>query len=280
MSKTFRRAAMSSICMLIVAVMSLTGATYAWFTSGEQATVSGMNVEVNTAAGGVQVREKTGDNQYTPWGTTLDLSVTAKKLEPVSSADGNAFFNIAYNPTDMNKVQVLSVDKASSANVIVKNIQLQNTGTQENVIVNLVDSAVSAVKNATTSLENEIYKAARVAIITSDVSYVWATGDEGATYYAFSAATPTSGENQYIPVNASVSGYTTTTTVATAAGCEITLPKATTDASEDGTYTPVDVQIVIWLEGQDTDCKNGNAGGAFDVVLNFKKKVTTPAQGN
>ena len=40
--------------MLVVAVLSLTGITYAWFTSGTTATVSGMKVEVAVADGGVQ----------------------------------------------------------------------------------------------------------------------------------------------------------------------------------------------------------------------------------
>jgi hypothetical protein len=41
MRKTnFRKATLSALLMLVVAVVSLTGVTYAWFTSGNEANVS------------------------------------------------------------------------------------------------------------------------------------------------------------------------------------------------------------------------------------------------
>ena len=50
MKKTLRKAMLSTICMLIVAVMSLTGVTYAWFTMADNATVEG--IEMNVIADG------------------------------------------------------------------------------------------------------------------------------------------------------------------------------------------------------------------------------------
>ena len=34
----------------------------------------------------------------------------------------------------------------------------------------------------------------------------------------------------------------------------------------------VNITLVVWLEGQDGDCSNPNAGGAFDVALQFEIK--------
>ena len=91
MSKTFRRAAMSSICMLIVAVMSLTGATYAWFTSGEKAVVEGMTMNINTADGGIQA--SIGNAETADWGSVLKLTnATKDTVNPVSTVDAEAFF--------------------------------------------------------------------------------------------------------------------------------------------------------------------------------------------
>ena len=46
MKKTLRRAMLSTICMLVVAVMSLTGVTYAWFSQSTTAKVDGMTMEI------------------------------------------------------------------------------------------------------------------------------------------------------------------------------------------------------------------------------------------
>ena len=55
MKKTLRRAMLSTICMLVVAVMSLTGVTYAWFSQSTTAKVDGMEMNIGTAGAGLQV---------------------------------------------------------------------------------------------------------------------------------------------------------------------------------------------------------------------------------
>ena len=70
MKNTFRKAALSTICMLIVAVVSLTGVTYAWFTQGTQATVSDFNVGVEASAGNLMIAQADGNGALT-WGTAI-----------------------------------------------------------------------------------------------------------------------------------------------------------------------------------------------------------------
>ena len=97
MKNNFRKAALSTICMLIVAVMSLTGVTYAWFTAGTTATVNGMQMQVSAADGGVQVSALT-DSGWTNYAATVDLNTTLEEVKPVSSVDGLSSGTSQSNP--------------------------------------------------------------------------------------------------------------------------------------------------------------------------------------
>ena len=66
MKNTFRRATLSTICMLVVAVMSLTGVTYAWFTQGTQATVDTFDINVEASAGNLMIA-MAGENGALTW---------------------------------------------------------------------------------------------------------------------------------------------------------------------------------------------------------------------
>ncbi len=90
MKKSFRKAMISTICMLIVGVMSLTGVTYAWFTAGTQATVSSFNVDVTAASGGLLIAAP-GSNADTAlsFGAAMTPALnvaSGDKLHPVSTA--------------------------------------------------------------------------------------------------------------------------------------------------------------------------------------------------
>lgn len=282
MSKTFRRAAMSTICMLIVAVMSLTGATYAWFTAGDYATVSGMKINVDVASGGVEV---SGDNGTT-WGNTLVLSTGVDKLVPVSSADGKNFFDIEFSPSNSTLIKSIAATDTTKK-VLSVPLQLRNTGAAEDVTVNLnystIVAAVNKLFDANNDKTTDIYKAARLAVLKDgaivggiyspdDVDKVAATATNainaasGNDYFTVYTGTQTQVAEGQTPATVAAS----TLTVGLDA-IEITLPKMTNAT----TYNPVSITVVIWLEGQDTDAVNANAGGAFDISLNFQKKGTT-----
>ena len=276
MKKQFRTAMLSTACMLVVAVMSLTGVTYAWFTAGTDATVNGMSVTVTTTAGGIEVREKmtamttpeeggeaTETITYTPWANQLDLNVNRTGLDALSSKDGINFFDIEFDPASYEQAKISAINRDSNLNVIVKNIQVQYTGTDANLEITLDGSEITQRVGS-----NDIYKAARVAIIIGNTSYIMGA-EAGDSAQAFVQA---SGDT-FIKVNQAVEGYTATTTTVAANAIPVTLPKAVLDENGTTTCTPVDITIVIWLEGQDSNCVNGNAGGSFDVALKFGKPV-------
>ncbi len=97
MKKTFRKAMLSTMAMLLVGVMSLTGVTYAWFTAGTTAAVNQFDVSVVDSAGGSIMISADGDTFA--FGTTATPVPTGTKLGPVSTIgelDANGtikFFN-------------------------------------------------------------------------------------------------------------------------------------------------------------------------------------------
>lgn len=276
MTKTLRKAMLSTICMLVVAVLSLTGITYAWFTSGTTATVNGMKVEVAVADGGIQIREKLADGGFSAWAASLDLKTTLQTVKPVSSTDGVNFFGVTLDATDSSKYQVAAVEPGN--NVITKNIQLTNPGATDVVVVlNAENSKITSMKNTSNNnTETAIYKAAKVAFIvgnktvnaetgaveTTNVTYIWTSESNGGYVGLYGAATEA---KNYLTAT---DGVSKAVTITPSGSCEIKLPaNTTTDASRI-----VDVTIVAWLEGQDANCVNSNAGGAFDIALQFALK--------
>lgn len=265
MKNNFRKAALSTVCMLVVAILSLTGVTYAWFTAGENAVVNGMNVTVATAEGGVQVRGENAPGEWsTTWQNELNLNVNANSIKPVSSADAIHFFTIdEVNPENANQYTVISVDKATDSNIIVKKFQLSNPGADA-IQVNLTGSTIENA-NQDASVK-PIYQAARVALIVTG-------GENSVTYYlgategdSWNGFTATADENNYATLGTTGSAKTTNTFE----GCVINLP-ANPDNGDLTENKVVTVELVLWLEGQDADCTNANASGAFEVNLNFQK---------
>lgn len=295
MSKTFRRAAMSSICMLIVAVMSLTGATYAWFTVGDTATVDGMKMEIVAASGGIEVyNEATGK-----WANSFSLALNMSSVNPVSTTDATNFVILdSYDAADSEKIKV-AVDPLSnnvSSNVIVKELKLRNTGAAD-MTIDLRNTFVQDVAQGegTNAKTTSIGKAARIAVFEK-TGATWALRGVMAPYYS-----ETTGEGNvvtkafeidtttYRGINysaASYNGYFYFRNGTDAKGVEYSADPTHTAEVEmvtpanntvklpglaDNEPVEVTIKVVAWLEGQDADCSNPNAGGAFNINLQFNR---------
>lgn len=277
MKKQFRTAMLSTACMLIVAVMSLTGVTYAWFTTGEKATVTGMNVTVDTADGGILV-----SSNGTDWQQTLALAdVNKTSINPISTIDAVNFYTAVFSKTDNTKLITTSATSSDlSENTIVQDLWL-TTDSAKDVQINLAGTFFYDVANGEDGAATSIGQAARIAIFkygTDGTSTTLlgilapysAKGDgsdiaanEG-SYIGVKGATPAEGV-----VNTTADGtyFANVTVVApTADAVTITLPGTETEGA-----TSVKIKIVIWLEGQDEQCSNPNAGGAFNTFLSFTK---------
>ena len=279
MKHNFRKAALSTICMLIVAVMSLTGVTYAWFTAGETATVNGMQMQVTAADGGVQV-SAWKNNAWTNWASTVTLGSTMENVKPVSSIDGQNFFIIDTNDDDSTKAKIMKVTNEDTNYYMSNRIKLKNPGT-EDITVSL--SANTTLSDATFdgAVTTDIKDAARIAIIVTDVdgnvlqagtnankTYIWAASDDD-NYFGLNAeGTDVDLDgNGFVPSTATSNGESVTIT--SGSGCDINLPKMVKGENGASVETEVFVTIVVWIEGQDANCVNYNAGGSFDVQIQF-----------
>lgn len=299
MKKQFRTAMLSTACMLIVAVMSLTGVTYAWFTTSSQAEVTGMHLGVQAANGGIEVAQRNNST----WGTLLDLAAIdgsgaiMSGIYPVSTADAEYFVRLdQYNPQNSEEIRFVE----DSANYMVQELSLRNTGTQP-ITINFANTYIMD-----TEANKAIGKAGRIAIFLEKegddglyydlvgimAPYYNATAETGyysvdtaATYGVNSSAivktegetTDNTSNNPYVTFNNKTSSntYLTTYSLTDPSAIQITLP-----AMIDNEHVVVNIKVVVWVEGQDSECTVQNAAGQFDVhlMLNKNGEQLTPQE--
>lgn len=273
MKKTLRSAMLSTICMLVVAVMSLTGVTYAWFSQSTQAKVEGMTMNVGTAGAGLQVAKLgAGD----AWGGEIDFEYTGQtddKLQPVSTVDGENFFTATVNANDPTTV-VSAVKDENKDNVWTQQFRMRNTGNGD-ITVKLNAEVFSAAEGD----NHDAWKAARIAIVQiTDGSSLKTTGGaaSGATagvkfIYGNAEDVAYKGINNTgsnFKVDGSSDGPVADVTPLKTSleDCTVVVP-GMTDANQqqEATY-----EIRVWFEGQDPECDNENALSSFNVSISFE----------
>lgn len=262
MKKTLRSAMLSTICMLVVAVMSLTGVTYAWFSASTTANIQGMTVNVSAADGGFQLSADNG----TTWKSNLTLTDTSAQLNPVSTADAESFFTAVVDPDDAKMITTTAdapVEGAATANVFYKKILAKNTGEKALIISlsNLLTAADGKTANpvfVNTTANKNSAAAARVAVIVDNtLAYIF--GDEN-VYGVTKAARFDSTAGATDTTNMKSQGTKT-------APSECTFELAGQVAGQAEKISTI--EILVWIEGQDAQCINENAASTFTVELDF-----------
>ncbi|MBE6549264.1 MAG: hypothetical protein E7670_02425 [Ruminococcaceae bacterium] len=309
MKKTIRSAMISTIAMLVVAVISLTGVTYAWFTQGTDATVSTFNVNVQAADGSLTIAIPGTDGALT-WGTTITpFSATpANLLRPVSSvaADVNAttklnFYHATVSTVDDTKLgTVTEVDSnitGEYANYYTFDFYVNNMGNGTTMNVMLKENSGFTGISA---------KALRIGFI--QYGYMNATSftdadeyNQGQTPNTIKVFEPNkdADHSALAQVNVANNGNVDTTyalsgipTADTEAIYGSTTNK-TAQVTFDDNYTSTNptvitsvpansvakVTVVIWLEGQDVDCINEIASGTMELPIKLTAVFDMPAQG-
>lgn len=74
MKKQLRRAMIGTVAMMLAAIVSLTGVTYAWFSEAKEASVDGITMDVIAVEGGVYISKS-------PYPESFDISVSIGKDE-------------------------------------------------------------------------------------------------------------------------------------------------------------------------------------------------------
>lgn len=279
-----------AIVMLLVSAVILSTASYAWFTISADVEASGMQVTAS-APSSVLISGKDPDNQTASWSTYTSFvnfsdmvsDTYVNKLQPVSSWDGETFYNIAQCEditgaavygTDITEVDDLKGFVASYQ------LKLQNTSTE-----NAVNIVVSEIKIADSFATSAISGAIRVAIKNENDGTTYVYNPSGSTGYVNVLAADGSVAQAAVgPINAEYTGGVAGAFADTAKGvapaykdatqviANITAydPTETTAAGTNGCFTYEELfTVYIWIEGQSSACITANAGlsSAIEIVF-------------
>lgn len=250
-AKSRKRLLISSVAMLLVAMVALGTATFAWFTSSTTATASGMNVKT------IQASELVISDYTKAWGTTVDYEVSNKVLMPVSSSNGSEWWKAeaatktAFDRTgDFSAADAPTFNNVSSSSYVYKdqlNVKNQGDATVEDVTI-------------TWSIPNfEGANYLRVALVPATEAGVETSG-------AFAANVYDKDGDKYD----AASGADTTTQITPLTTCSVSVGDL---AKNDAKF----YNLYVWFEGQDTACFDSNAGQIIRDI-EFSVTGTTEAQ--
>ncbi len=254
-----KRMLISSVAMLLIAMLALGTATFAWFTTDTTTQATGISVQTSKKSL-LLVSSRTSD-----WTDNLNYNFgtdAAKKLlQPASSYDGANWYKAkAVNgmsgaATSGEKISGVGTT-AAEGNVFCNMLNVKNTGAEPatNVMITATISE-TAVKSGNNYL--------RVALVPSDCT---ADTDRGTATVAsakefrgniYSASADAAKPVEYVGKN-----------VADTTGA---IKAADLDVSTQGNSISVNAgnlnqndakyyMLIVWFEGQDEDCQDAYAG--------------------
>lgn len=270
-----------AIVMLLVSAVVLSTASYAWFTTATEATATGMSVTAK-APTSILIRES---NKNQTFGSSVDFAMDdAKLLQPISSADGKAFFYPVdcedYSGAVKYDTNIMQFDNANAAVAehtvyyLEFQVDLKNTGTE----------AVDLVLSKITLDGDAISGAVRVAVLSADrqTSYGVYAGDTiTADYIQYPSSADNYDKKANGPLNATGKDYAGTTITlkntledgTPSTIVNLPAPAAAVTGEDGAVVTPaetgeVTLTIRIWFEGQDVRCFSANSGG--EVAIDFE----------
>lgn len=245
-AKSRRRLLISSIAMLLVAMLALGTATFAWFTTSTTSTASGIGVKT------IKSSKLEISKLNKVWGTTVDYQTSNKVLMPVTSADGNTWVKAeAALPTAYTAKAGTGSAATAGTDYFVEQLNVRNAG-EADVTGASVSFTIANQNKA------EYIRVALVPVTDADTNTTTAptvskatdfTGNifdtEGDTYKAFTNT------------NLTESGDIT-------AKSTLTMALGNNGAITAGqTYY---YNLYVWFEGQDDDCKDANAGASIGDI--------------
>jgi len=248
---TKKRALISSVAMLLVAIIALGTATFAWFTKNTQATADKLSVKTIKASE-LQLSKQTGD-----WSDQIHYDYMDQTLKPASSVDGTNWFTAvakgqsSYVSADgdaenisekldgyvfKEQLNVRNNGKAAVENVKIK-FHLKETEANNGKYVRLALVPASKRGADATVTKEDFKKSVFAAGIDSAKALVDATKQE-------ELVTALDGTNGEVKVG-NLAGK---------------------DDKTEGAVSVKYYNLYVWFEGQDEDCKNANSGNDMPEV--------------
>ena len=242
MKNTFRKSSLiSSVALLLVVIVALSGATFAWFSQQKSASAGKLNMTAQSASG-LYIAEDTDLTSTTAptsgWGSKITWTGETSGMVPVSGAftDGKpTFFTTSTGNSDGTWDGEAQIVPAVEGQYLVKKIWVKADTADE---VTLTITPTVSVKEGG---KRSTYE--RMAIVNGTTAQIM--GVEAETVKAF---TDTTGDKNAVDVASVVYKNFTWTGKLDTAQC---------------------FYVYCWFEGQDKDCKNANSGANFTVDLAF-----------
>lgn len=232
-----RRVLISSVAMLLVALVALSTSTYAWFTNSS--TAKAKNVEVSTSKlSNLQVC-KTNSDKDSDWGNEVDLDAAGKVLVPSSTGNLTNWFNttaLSEDSWERDTTKGITDVTGNEGYVIVRNFFIRSKD---------VDAANVKWSLDLTGTDDVAKKYLRVALVGGDGDVIWS--NDGVTT---AGLTKTDGTTVDLDTSDEVTGTL--------------FANLTKDTAKE-------LILYAWFEGQDAECYNANAGYEANIVVNFSK---------
>lgn len=268
MTKSRKRILLSSIAMLLVALIALGSATFAWFTVSKSVTADTMQVKV-IAQAGLEITNTTNASGWTGWTTgTKSFSAAQKELFPVSmstktysgkgyipaadATSGNSY-NGAFKKATTVPSAFATGEQAitSDSYFAVYKVAYRSAGTGSSRVAHTGITATVDYTDGDAS--NHPTKAfARVALLDSTGAVVATFGTTETTPRAVKAGDPD-----------------TTGTLEAQDAFTVFGTGTASVASTDDQGTAKEYTLVVWYEGHDSDCVDANKDGFGSVSITF-----------
>ena len=297
MKKQIRKAMICTIAMMVAAIVSLTGVTYAWFSESNEATVDGISMKVAAYEGGIYISKD-------PFPSKFDTSISIEADEifqgqhnPASTAgyvgnDGKLqFFSGSLDsPTDKTLNEIISVSE--NGYFFEQDIYFDNSTGSKEITINLTGTTIIPTDGKRTDL------AARIAIVThgsidtiafnAQTAYPTAPAGKGAVqiFEPNDTIHTPAGHTEYKNNMPGKSAASDTDTYKyfglKAIGTDIdrftegsqleevtTIKKAEDVKIKVPAESYLKITVYVWLEGQDADCQNNISGKPYTADIHF-----------
>lgn len=276
----------SAASMLLLSTAMLGMATYAWFTMNKEVSVTGMKLQAQATEGIVI----SGDNKAN-WKTDWDVNMSAGVALYPTSTDGAASpsWTVAYSKVfdDAYKNQT----QTGAGGYIDITPSYTTSGTSGDTFTTGIDGIGTARPSGSTLDQNYILK--KTFFIKSTGQSAWAQKlviDEVTASAAHTTGSGSANLNKALRVlvvvndtdhfiYAPVTGYDTDTKFKN--GTALTLKASDADSDTTVTSIPnsdasaVKVDMYMYYEGEDTNCKSSNITGISVDTLTVSAKFKT-----
>ncbi len=219
---------LSSIAMLLVALVALGSATYAWYVVNTEVTASSTTLSAAAAEG--LVINNTNSGAINTWGNSITLANSGTSLDPVS---------LGVNTTNVTPANITGVKyqgtsltsgTASGSATPITNAQLSTYVVKEDFYIAYTGTGTKTVKlQNTTAVDDDTYL---VAAIFADDAYIGAFSSDGA------ASTTDKVNSSAVTLTGSTTDLATTLSVGN---------------------TPVKITVIAFVDGENANCKNSTA---------------------